>query len=155
MSLNKSDSSDISIDDINTGNKFYKTNTRTVTIFGKITIDLNTSTRGLNLQVKFSEVDTYLLWTKDYSPKWSNDVLLDNERTINTMMNNLLSKMGFVNILKVSALEISLTREKLTMNPKTNKPIKELKSFASLPDMTQSESVELPRMCMNTESNTL
>ena len=108
----------------------YKTNTRTVNIIGKTTIDLKVEEDKINVQVKIQDLASYLLWTRDYSQKWSNDVLVDHQNMINTIHNDILSKMGFVNVIKIDTVEVGVTKNLTSVDPKTHKPIKVFKTFA-------------------------
>jgi len=51
--------------------RFYKTNTRLVTVFSKTTVEFMKSENKIDLQTKILGISTYLLWTRDFSPKWS------------------------------------------------------------------------------------
>lgn len=65
---------------------------------------------------------------------------------INTAQHSILSKMGFVNILKNDRISVSMNQE-LYMEGTRGK--NKLRTIASLPDMYDSETLEIPRIYLN------
>lgn len=99
--------------------------------------------------MKLDDLSSYLLWTRNYSPKWSTDLLLDNEKLVNTLVDDLLSKMGFVNVIKVLNIELAFKKGLVKIDPVTNQPTQKLKLFASLPDIYDNEALALPSIMSN------
>jgi hypothetical protein len=145
----KLDASDQAGDPSNNGfpsKTFYKTNTRLLSTIWLATIEMHANDSKFDLQAKMIDFDNYLLWTRDYSPKWSCEVLYDEEYMINTAQHSILSKMGFVNILKNDRISVSMNQE-LYMEGTRGK--NKLRTIASLPDMYDSETLEIPRIYLN------
>ena len=137
-------------DDDDSGTKFYKTNTRLVTILGQTTVKLSLSPKKLDMQVKLLEISNYLLYTRDFSHKWSCDVLLDEDHMINSGNSSILSKMGFVDVIRVDRIHVGVSKKVLLEGiPLKNK----LRTLASFPDIPDSENLEFPTMMMNSSFN--
>ena len=87
----------------------YKTSTRTI-----VALDVNLKAKIepddeiLDMSIKVNDLTAYLLWTSQYSPKWSSDLLIDNEHSITSMYGKLLSKMGFVNIASLKEMDLNI-----------------------------------------------
>ena len=65
---------------------------------------------------------------------------------INTAENDILTKMGFVNIIKIDKIQILMSQICVLEGvPSKNK----LKTMAFLPDINDSESLEIPKMYLN------
>lgn len=139
---------DSSDDSLPRGEMIYKSNTRMVDLLGKLTLDITKNDNNMNMNMKLQNLAAYILWTQDYSSKWSHDLLIDNEKLIDSIMNDLLSRMGFVNIIKIEAIDMSLKKELLKNDPKTHKLPRKIKKLASLPDIYQSDTLEIPTMIM-------
>jgi hypothetical protein len=125
---------------------FYKSNTRVIASVDSITLAFSNNSDSKNLDLKSADFVISLLWTRDFSEKWSADVLLDDDNLITSINSSLLQKYGFVNVLNLRSLTMKLNKSQLEINPKTNKPFRDLSSFASLPDL--NDAVEFPKLIM-------
>jgi len=137
------------------GDEVYKTNTRAIVTFSAgLTLEIEPDNDKLNLQVKLSDIATYLLWTSQYSVKWSNDLLLDYDQSINSAHGGLLTKMGFVNIIAVNTIDVSIVILPLEEQGKNNGndiSNRKLIPIASLADI-HSDDIVMPIIIMNREA---
>lgn len=151
---NDSDDSDSDIE----YEEFYRTNTRMVLILdASLKIELEPSNKILNVNVKLRDLTAYTLWTTQYSPKWSSELLLDTDQSITLALNGLLSKMGFVNVLNVSNFDVNLSSLPVDLEKSKNLILKA--QIASLDEILENDEYELQVMTLKfpikDSSNTL
>lgn len=130
--------------------EIYKTNTRIVCLCDiSCAMEIQPDDDLFSIQIKLHEFSANLLWTSQYSPKWSSDLLIDYEQSLNSVYNGLLPKMGFVNVFTFKSVDISLQTELIT-DPITGKIMKPYKTpIASLSDIPDSEDIEIPTVYLS------
>ena len=128
----------------------YKTNTRTIVAFDiNLKAKIEPDNGIIDMTIKINDLTAYLLWTSQYSPKWSSDLLIDDKHSITSMYNQLLTKMGFVNIASIKEMELKIFSEPADMEQYINQ--QKSKSIASLNE-NLSNKYEIPYMSLLNQS---
>ena len=131
--------------------QLYQTNTRMVLILGSWSVILKANDRNLSIVTKVENLETYLLWTKDYSLKWSWELLLDDNKLINNGQGDILYKMGFVNVLTIDMAKITLNKELQKLDIITNAPLKNLKSILLFPWISEQLKQKIPNVILKSD----
>lgn len=143
--------SDSSQEEISQISQLYQTNTRMVLILGSWSVILKANDRNLSIVTKVENLETYLLWTKDYSLKWSWELLLDDNKLINNGQGDILYKMGFVNVLTIEMAKITLNKELQKLDIITNAPLKNLKSILLFPIIGEQLKQKIPNVILKSD----
>ena len=130
----------------------YKTSTRIIVAFDVgMKAKIEPDDEILDISIKVNDLTAYLLWTSQYSPKWSSDLLIDNEHSITSMYGKLLSKMGFVNIANLKEMEVNIISEPVD---KENYMLEKNSKFIAMLPENLNNQFKIPYMrLLNQPSN--
>ena len=148
----KNQDSDSSEEEIAKISSFYQTNTRMVIIFGSTLVTIKGNDKNMSIWVIAKDFETYLLWAKDYSIKWSSELLLDENKLINNGQGDILYKMGFVNVITIDQAEVNINKELQKVDAKTGIIFKPIDSIVSFSDLIEFTKQKIPSIVLKSDT---